>query len=199
MIFGKAGHGLSYNRGYTASLGKQGINGRIWALIALDSMHFQIPDGAYNTRDDIIAQILARQLPDGGFALTGTVSDPDMTAMAIVALAPYYNAESVYTLDGKSKSVRTVVDESLLNLSAVQSADGDYASWGIYNAESTAQVIQALCSLGINPLTDSRFIKNGNTALDALMKYKNSDGGFAHTPGSASNSMASQQALCALV
>ena len=70
----------TYNRGKTTSLGRQGINGWIWGLIALDSKRYSVPADAYYTRDDIITEILSRQLPDGGFALSGAASDPDLTA-----------------------------------------------------------------------------------------------------------------------
>ena len=61
----------TYDRGRTTPLGRQGINGWIWGLIALDSLRYPIPDGAFYTRDDIILEILRQQLPDGGFALSG--------------------------------------------------------------------------------------------------------------------------------
>ena len=61
----------TYDRGKTTPLGRQGINGWIWGLITLDSMRYNIPDGAYYTRDDIIIEILRQQLSDGGFALSG--------------------------------------------------------------------------------------------------------------------------------
>lgn len=204
-----------YNRGKTASLGKQGINGWIWGLIALDSMRYPVPDGASYTRDDIIVEILRQQLNDGGFALTGNKSDPDMSAMAVQALAPYYNSETVYTYTQAKtktkvqKTVRQVIDETIYTLSALQADDGDYYSWGTPNAESTAQVLVALCALGINPLRDDRFIKNGNTLLDGIMKYKMADGGFVHSfvydannPSSSpdkSNTMATEQVLYTLV
>ncbi|MDF2567173.1 MAG: hypothetical protein K0R90_629 [Oscillospiraceae bacterium] len=201
----------TYNRGKTAPLGKQGINGWIWGLIALDSMRYEIPKGSFYSRDDIITEIIKRQLSDGGFALSGKVSDPDVTAMAIQALSPYYNAEKSYTYNQKSdnkqmqKSVRNIIDEALVCLSKMQLADGDFASWGTQNAESTAQVIVAICSLGIDVQQDNRFIKNGNTLLDGIMKYRMKDGGFIHSlayqadnPTSLpnkSNSMASEQVL----
>ena len=87
----------TYNRGFTASLGRQGINGWIWGLIALDAKHYSIPDGSYYSRADIIKEILKLQLSDGGFALTGRSADPDITAMAIQSLAPYYKSGSSYT------------------------------------------------------------------------------------------------------
>lgn len=204
----------TYNRGKTAPLGKQGINGWIWGLIALDSMRYPIPSGSYYSRDDIIREILRCQLPDGGFALTGQVSDPDITAMALQALAPYQSSTKAYSYQDKNKTQRTksvkeVTGEALSALSKMQGSDGGYASWGTQNVESACQVVVALCCLGINPETDPRFIKNGKTAVDGIMKYRMSDGGFMHSltadpdnPSSVpnkSNSMASEQTLYTLV
>lgn len=203
-----------YNRGKTVSLGKQGINGWIWGLIALDSMDYAVPDGAHDSRSDIICEILSRELEGGGFALIGTVADPDITAMAIQALAPYYNSELKYNYvrkaDGTAQNaaVHSVVDRALDRLSVLQTADGDFISWGTQNVESTCQVAVALCALGFFPLTDERFIKNGKTLLDGIMKYRMSDGGFVHSfkydaenPTSKpdkSNTMASEQVLYTL-
>ena len=199
-------------------LGKQGINGFIWGLIALDSMQYEVPENAYYSRDDIILNILNRQLADGGWALTGNVSDPDITAMAIQSLAPYYNSEKEYTYENKkiqsdgtqiTKKVRGVVDEAVLWLSSVQNANGGYSSWGTENCESVVQVAVALCSLGIDIFSDNRFIKDGNTIYDAILSYQNADGGFLHSktydpenPTSLpdkSNTMASEQTLYGMV
>ncbi len=201
----------TYDRGKTTPLGRQGINGWIWGLITLDSMRYDIPEGAYYTRDDIIIEILRQQLPDGGFALSGKTSDPDITAMALQALAPYYNSEKKYTYKQKSlgqqvtKTVYQVTEEALDCLSALQLDTGDFASWGTKNVESTDQVVVALCCLGIDPLKDERFIKNGSTLLDGILKYRMKDGGFVHSytydpdnPTShpdQSNSMAGEQTL----
>lgn len=204
----------TYNRGKTTPLGRQGINGWIWGLITLDSMRYEIPQDAYYTRDDIIIEILRQQLPDGGFALSGKVSDPDITAMALQALAPYYNSERTYTYTQKTleeevtKTVRQIVEEALACLSDLQLETGDFSSWGTQNVESTDQVAVALCCLGINPLEDERFIKNGNTLLDGILRYRMTDGGFIHSftydpdnPTSLpdqSNTMASEQTLYAM-
>ena len=201
----------TYNRGKTTSLGRQGINGWIWGLIALDSKRYTVPADAYYTRDDIITEILSRQLPDGGFALSGAASDPDLTAMALQALAPYYNSEKTYTYEQKSiektvtKHVYDVIDEALGRLSELQLDTGDFKSWGTENVESTDQVMVALCCLGIDPLTDKRFIKKGNTLYDGILRYRMKDGGFVHSyvydpdnPSSlpdASNTMAGEQTL----
>lgn len=201
----------TYNRGKSASLGKQGINGWIWGLIALDSMRYEIPSDAFYTRDDIIKEILSRQLPSGGFTLSGTQPDPDITAMALQALAPYCESEKEYiyndflTDEKRNKTVKKVVDEALNCLSKLQLESGDFESWGTVNVESTDQVTVALCCLNINPLTDKRFIKNGNTLLDGILKYRTQDGGIAHSftysednptaKAGKSNSMAGEQTL----
>ena len=201
----------TYNR---KKLGGQGINGWIWGLIALDSARYEIPAGSINTRDGIITEILCRQLSDGGFALSGNTSDPDITAMAVQALSPYYTSKKVYKYTLKSskqeisRTVKQVIDESLFCLSRLQTEDGDFISWGTQNAESTAQVAVALCSLNIDPQKDARFNKNGKTLIDGILKYRMPDGGFAHSytydpdnPSSKpdkSNSMAGEQVLYAL-
>lgn len=204
----------TYNRGKTASLGRQGINGWIWGLIALDSLRYEIPEGSFYSREDIITEILCRQLSDGGFALSGKTADPDITAMAVQALAPYYTSKKVYKYTLKSskqeisRTAKQVIDEALSCLSLLQTDDGDFISWGTQNAESSAQAAVALCSLNIDPQKDARFIKNGKTLIDGILKYRMADGGFAHSytydpdnPSSKpdkSNSMAGEQVLYAL-
>ncbi len=169
----------------------QGLNGPIFALLALDSGNYVVPAEAKWSREDLLAIILSKQLPDGGFNLRSTgSSDPDITAMALQALAPYYR-------EGRAE-VRTVVDEALATLSKLQDQDGHYISWGAVNSESTAQVIIALCSLRIDPDTEPRFIKNGRTLPGNLLQFRADDGGFKHILDQGTDAMASEQALIAL-
>lgn len=173
----------------------QGINGPIFALIALDSHTYDIPKAAagktQTTRDALIDIILAAQLSDGGWNVNGNGADPDMTAMAIQALAPYYNSNA---------KVKSAVDDALKRLSKMQEVNGGYTSWGTFNAESVAQVIVALTSLGIDPASDGRFIKNGYSTLDALATFYNDKGGFKHSQSdtTSSNGLATEQAYYAL-
>ena len=181
----------TYFRSRTADLGVQGINAYIWALIALDSVSGVVPDDADDTREDMINAVLEGQLENGGFRLIGETPDVDITAMAITALSPYTDREDVLR----------ALDSAVEFLSGVQKDGGDFASWGQENLESTAQVAIALCTLGINPENDARFVKNGNSVLDGIMKYRTADGAFAHISGengNESDSVASAQALCAL-
>lgn len=173
---------------------KQGINGSIWALIAFDSNDYEISllrgEGIQTTREGLIAEILSGQLADGGFALAGETANADITGMALQALAPYYE---------KREDVRLAVDKALSCLSGLQLAGGGYASWGEENMESNAQVLAALSSLGIDCRTDVRFVKNGNTVLDAILGFALEEGTFAHSAGgSEMDLMATEQAYYAL-
>lgn len=206
----------SYNRGKVMSLGTQGTNGLIFGLLLMDSMRYDIPADAADTREGLLEKILSSQIKDGGFNLTSIdpQSDVDMTAMALQALAPYYNSEKTYryvqqgTKQDQVKSVRQVVDEALQFLSSCQQESGGFTSWGSENSESCSQVLIALTSLGIDPGNDQRFIKNGNTVIDGFMQYHMEEGGFIHSKEydeenpdadpDKSNTMASDQALCAL-
>lgn len=165
----------------------QDINGPIFTLIALDSHNY--PTMGDVTREKLIQVILDAQLNDGGWNLSAENADPDMTAMAIQALAPYYKT---------NETVKAAVDKALEALSALQRSDGGFDSWGTVNSESCAQVIVALTALGIDPTADSRFVKNGRTVLDALAGFYVTGGGFRHTADGERNDMATEQGYYAL-
>ena len=181
------GHNLLKGLDNMAYVQKQGINGPIWTLIALDSHNY--PTMGDVTREKLIQVILDAQLPDGGWNLSGENADTDMTAMAIQALAPYYKT---------NETVKAAVDKALEALSALQRSDGGFGSWGTVNSESCAQVIVALTALGIDPATDSRFVKNGSTVLGALSGFYVDGGGFKHTADGERNGMATEQGYYAL-
>lgn len=172
---------------------RQGINGPIFALIAMNIQDFTRPAEMKYSDEYLIKYILERQLKDGengsysGWALWGAVSDPDISAMAVQALSAYYWDDTEYTYtnlasgETVTKTVRTAIDEALNRLGTLQTDLGDYLSWGTRNMESTSQVLLAIISVGVDPLTDQRFIKNGNTLIDGVLRYKLESGGFCHT------------------
>lgn len=165
------------------TLGKQGVMS--WAF----GLHL-INNGAVCpdfSAEAVVRQLLDLRLKDGGWAVRGENSDADVTAMVLQALAPYK--------DSYAKEIESAVDF----LGKKQLPDGDYMSYGVSNPESGSQVIIALTSLGIDPLTDSRFMKDGKTLLDGIEKYFLSDGHVSHTYGGKANITATNQALCALV
>lgn len=164
----------------------QGINGPIFALLALDSGNY----GTTEYKDKLIGEILKNEIKGGGFSLTGTMADVDITGMALQALAPYKDRSNV----------KPVVDRALEVISTLQKSDGNFKSFGQDNVEALSQVLVALCGLGINPETDSRFIKNNNSVVDSLMSYYVPNTGFKHTvDGQGNNQMSTEQAYYALV
>ena len=181
------GHNLLKGLDSMAYVQAQDINGPIFTLIALDSHNY--PTMGDVTREKLIQVILDAQLNDGGWDLSAENADPDMTAMAIQALAPYYKT---------NETVKAAVDKALEALSALQRTDGGFGSWDTVNSESCAQVIVALTALGIDPTADSRFVKNGHTVLDALAGFYVTGGGFRHTADGERNDMATEQGYYAL-
>lgn len=149
----------------------QGISGEIWANIALTGMG---SDGIHTK------ELLAAQLESGAFSFDGKTEDIDITAMCITALA-------------KDKSAEDAVNKAMEWLSAKQQADGSFG-----NCESTAQVIIALSSVGIDCTTDERFVKDSVSLMDGLSAYYLGNGEFAHTKGDKFNDMATEQAFLAL-
>ena len=166
---------------------KQGLNGTVFALIALDTNNYQINDTTI--RQQCIDYILEKELENGGWALSGNKPDADMTAMALQSLARYRDNTNVYS----------AIERGINVLSEMQNENGGYSSWGTVNSESIAQVITACTALGIDPDTDERFVKNGS-AVDALLSFYDSVSEmFSHTLGDGGNAMATDQCSYALI
>ena len=182
-------------------LSKQGNNGPIWALIALDSGDYELPAGANYLREMLVQAVLNMQLEDGGWAFAGTQADSDMTGMALQSLARYYVREGetqTFAVD-----VNPAVDAALDRLSQMQFDDGSFGTFDgngniVPTSESISQVVTALCALGIDPNADERFIKNGRSAIDALLDYYVEGGGFKHLLDNDRDGMATEQAYYAL-
>lgn len=170
----------------------QGVNGPVYALIALDTIGYDIPPtsgvATRATREMYLQRILDLEIDGGGWSVTGGAADVDMTAMTMQALSRYMdNAE-----------VAAAVERGLNKLSGLQRDNGGYASWGSVNAESCAQVVIALSSLNIDPANDARFVKD-RSVLDALLDFYVEGGGFKHVLDGEVNQMATEQAAGALV
>ena len=157
----------------------QGINGPLWALIAVDSGGYDmLPDPAAKTvatRQTYVDEILSRQLADGGWSLSGkggdtTPSDTDITAMVLQALSAYTS----------QAAVRTAVDKALTCMSRKQLANGGIGNYADEEcSESPAMMILALCALGLSP-EDERFVKEGGSLVDAVLRFRQEDGHFRH-------------------
>ena len=164
------------------------INGLVFGLLALNSGNY--------TQDSywLVQAILTQQNEDGSWSAsadTKPASDVDMTAMALQALAPYYN-------EGGDATVNTAVGKALQWLSA------KYKGTGYTSAESCAQVVVALSALQLNANSDSSFVKTVDGAptsvLGDLLRYYLGKGqGFKHAAsGNTADQKATEQALYAM-
>lgn len=178
----------------------QGINGSSFALIALDTKKYEIPElkngKTQTTRDALIADILGKEIEGGGWALSGNIADPDVTAMTIQSLVPYMSRNDV----------NAAVNRGIEKLAALQDADGGYSSDFISesgnpvkNLESSAQVVIALSAVDASLIQQEKFMKNGKTLLDELLRYQKEDGSFCHVIGEKSDAMATDQGTLALL
>jgi prenyltransferase beta subunit len=169
------------------TLTSQGTNGAIYSLLALSSGTYNIPLTAKWNPDKIVAWLLTQRNADGGWPLApGGASSVDITAAAVTALSPYK----------LQAGVQQAIDGAIQWLASQQLPNGGFSEYG-ENSESAAQVILALCAAGIDARSSSFAKANGNP-LSYLFSYRQSDGGFAHMAGLASNAGATGQALMAL-
>lgn len=167
--------------------GAQGINEVIFGLLAVDTHNFEEPEDVQTSRERMIEKILDEE--------NGKLSNEvDLMVMAIQALAPYKDREDI------SESI----DRMLEKISGMQKEDGkiEITFWGKTSkpSETLSQVIVALTSLGIDPHTDPRFVKNDISIVDALLDFTTDEGGFKHLMDyPATNQMATEQAFYAIV
>ena len=193
------------------------------------------------SKKEVIEKLKELRHEDGGWSVTGSYGDVDVTAMTLSALAPLVSQSDILLLSGSNtssaesslsvdyptpkeklesvdlsisadttlmdalvyESVRTdlvdMVSGAISFLSERQLENGDFSSFGVRNAESTAQVIVALSALGIDCTEDERFIKNGKSPFDGLLLYRLSDGSFMHKEGDVSSPTATVQTFYSMV
>lgn len=159
------------------------INQHIWAMIAMNVgggtesydysaavkylLTFQGSDGGfgYEPRSNGTSGNDSALGSDGTSGSDSTdVSDPDLSGIAAVALAPYYkehgNEDSMKKLAGYFRESQT--------------SDGGYAGMAGENPSTISSVIWGIYALG----QDLPKSKDGKTPLDALLSFQNSDGSF---------------------
>ena len=170
----------------------QGINGPIFALLALDCGNYEIPENIATstqaTRDMYVDYIVNAESPDGGWSMAGGPAEIDITAMALQALAKYQDRPDV----------AAAIDRGLELLSQQQNVNGSFTEHSTESSEAVSQTIVALTELGIS-LEDARFVKNGNTLKDALLRFQLEDGSFTHLMDGDTDLLATEQAFYALV
>ncbi|ULT59135.1 DUF4430 domain-containing protein [Neobacillus drentensis] len=168
---------------YNGNVTKQGLNGVAYALVALDSAEFTIPNSALWTKEKLISYLTDRQNSDGGWAWDeSSTSDIDTTAMILTALAPFKD----------QPGVKEKVEASVKYLST------QYQASKIDNSSTAAQVVIALSALGMDA-NSGDFSKDNNGLVQYMLSFQNKDGGFDWQGGDVSDPFTTSQAVQALV
>lgn len=193
---------------------RQGINGPIWEIIAMNCGDYMFDDSDQpedqNTFGKMLDFIAGKEITDanglvGGWALTGKTPDPDITGMALTALAPYYRDEARYLETGAAmeyEEFAAMVERGVFALARMQSENGGFSSWGTTNSESIVWGMVPLLELGIDPMSEEPtelscigetccFVKEGgeqdgvwtNNMLDALLAFWAEGSGSSPTVG----------------
>ena len=174
---------------------KQGVNGAVFALLALDSANYAENDS--EIRQKYIDYIISQQLENGGYSYDGKTVDIDLTSMVITALAKYTDDENV--------AMNVFI--SYLAVFKHQLENGGFEAYGSECSESTAQVIVLLSGARTdgaqsNGDLDDIYIKNANfqmlkMPINAMLKFYNENGGFGHDSTNV-NMLSTEQCFYAL-
>ncbi len=108
------------------AVSEQGLNGEIFALIALNSK-----DYTADVKAKYLEHIINSQNSDGGFGLMDGISDVDVTAMALQALSYYRDDDAVA---GSIMRAANYINDSVIE-----------------SSESAAQAVIAFCTLNMIP------------------------------------------------
>lgn len=169
---------------------EQGANSAIYALIALNTAKYTTSDKELNSK--LVDYILSQRLENGTWAYSVIWSpngDIDLTAMAVQALAPYYNTNT---------EVKEAIDTAMKFLKEQQSEFGYYISFGNSSSSSTAQVVCALQEMGRDSFTDSEFTVDNVSLVESLLAFVSNDGGFSNVMGKDPDKFSTTQAMYAI-
>ncbi len=162
-----------------------------WVLLAEEAGQLKLTDEQRNA----MIKLLADNQGDNGLFyytwLDQKYDDADTTGTAIAALARFYDTDT---------DVKNLIDKAVAGLAKVQGEDGSFG-----NINTDAMVIIGLASVGVNPSTDTRFIKNGISLGAAVLNYVNDgNNGFVYSydtgdSGAKANALATEQGFRALI
>lgn len=155
-------------------------------LLVMDASGAEWSTGEeYVTRAELIDAVLADVDTQLGTSIAW--ASYDSAAMIIQALAPYRTAPIPEIEQEKINNttvncgivypktiVNTAIENVLAFLSEMQQSNGGYLGYGaVDDIWTLAQVMTTLGVMNINPVTDTSFIRNGKTVIDASSAYVN--------------------------
>lgn len=179
------------------TIGQKGLMSFIYGLLMLSGGGY---DSNVFTFEEIIEKLVAVQLADGGFALTGDESDVDITAMAVQAIALFLHNDVTKVSDSCEEAAMQMLSRATEYLHDAQLAGGDYGTAAGADAgclESTVQVMLAMEALERYGFCEAYRV-NCESLYNGMMLYVTDGGGFAHALGGKVNEMASSQAMYGL-
>ena len=173
----------------------QGNNGTAFAIIALDSQNYFDNAAGKAARAGLLDALINAQGTDGGWNISASTpgNGPDVTAMALQAMAPYYLNQSKYNALGATHTyaqLQSCVTKALNNLTGFTADD-------FGNVEAAAQVTIALAALNRDAANDALL----GDVLSSVLAYYDGAGGFKHLKdgSTGNNQMSTEQAAHALV
>ncbi|MBU5590435.1 DUF4430 domain-containing protein [Clostridium sp. MSJ-4] len=131
-----------------------------------------------------------------GWTWYGEKIDPDMTAVVISALSPYYRGKEVEGIN--NKQLKDSLDNAVDSLSLMQNSRGDIIGQYGPASETNSFAIVALTSLGIDP-EGNNFTKENGDLVSALLSYKGDNGQYNHDDNTKNNYLSTEEALRALI
>lgn len=169
------------------------IGKHIFAMLLLDTgreMGADVGDWNDINRQRAIDGLLKMQNKDGSF---GSFSYLDHTGWSLIALSEYRDQANVHK----------AIDKAIGFLKEKQTDNGSFdyndGSEKGENSNSISVVIQGLVAIGedvLNP--NGPWAKNGNTPVDALLRYQRDDGSFLWRQGTNITGPTTKQAMVAL-
>ena len=170
--------------------GTKNLHAVAYALLAIDSNPYEIQNTMKNSRPNLKTLLLSFQNPDGGFfSFRSEESSVIQTGLALTALSPYREEEAV----------AQAISRGVEYLASQQQSDGFFLDdQGEPSSIAISKVIVALNSLGLS-VRDQRFVKDGRNLLQILQDYVNTDSGFAEYLEESSNTLATENAILAMV
>lgn len=155
------------------------------AIITLKSCGYEIKKKDYNF-NHMIVELLQKQQSNGSFN-----NDVLSTAKSLLALSYFPGLNYSITVDDDNNAYNYSTDDAILN--AITYIESGLNSDGGYPTVATsAYVIMALDSIGIDADNDTAFLKSGKSLLNNLLSAQADDGSFNKSADDTSI------ALCAL-
>ena len=158
-----------------------------WAMLGVRSMNQTVPAAAVN-------YLKSQEQANGGWEFySGYGADTNTTALAIEAL-----------IAAGEPLTSSVIISGFQYIKSAQNTDGGFtydpnSVWGTdSDTNSTAYAVQAILAAGQDP-TGADWTVNSNTPIDYLLAMQLTDGSFEWMPGYGANTLATQQAVPALL